>query len=65
MNMTIQRVPLEISLGPELFQMKMQEVPSGLDCCDTNMDDTIVYGKTETEHDNHLEAVIKRIKESA
>jgi hypothetical protein len=58
------RVPMGISLGPEVFQTKMKETLAGLEGCDAIMDDTIVYGKTEAEHDNRLEAVLKRIEES-
>ena len=59
-----QRVPMGISLGPEVFQTKMKEVLKGLDGCDAIMDDTIVYGKSTEEHDQRLEAVMARVRES-
>ena len=59
-----QRVPMGISLGPEVFQTKMKELLTGLDGCDAIMDDTIIYGKTLEEYDRNLEAVLTRIEES-
>ncbi|KAK7088509.1 hypothetical protein V1264_022420 [Littorina saxatilis] len=59
-----ERVPMGISLGPEVFQEKMKETLEGLEGCSTIMDDTIVFGKTEKEHDKRLNAVLERIKES-
>ncbi|KAL8622977.1 hypothetical protein ACOMHN_027098 [Nucella lapillus] len=58
------RVPMGISLGPECFQMKMKETLAGLEGCEAIMDDTIVYGRTEEEHDRRLQAVLKRIEDS-
>ena len=59
-----ERLPMGISLGPECFQTKMNEVLEGLPGCDVIMDDTIVHGKTVEEHDRRLEAVLGRIAES-
>lgn len=59
-----QRVPMGISLGPEVFQHKMKETLKGLDGCETIMDDTIVYGRTMQEHDRRLDAVLERIEKS-
>ncbi|GAB1606983.1 hypothetical protein Ahia01_000981000 [Argonauta hians] len=58
------RVPMGISLGPEVFQRKMQEMLVGLDGCEAIMDDTIVYGRTEQEHDARLKDVLARIRKS-
>ena len=58
------RVPMGISLGPEVFQTKMKELLRGLEGCEPIMDDTIIYGKTIEEHDQRLEAVLNRIKAS-
>ena len=41
-----ERVPMGISLGPEVFQTKMKETLEGLDRNEATMDDTIVYGCT-------------------
>ena len=61
---TFKRVPLRILLGPECFQMKLKETLAGLEGCNAIKDDTIVYGCTEEEQDEHLNAVLKRIEES-
>ena len=58
------RVPMGISLGPEAFQQKMKETLAGLDGCEAIMDDTIVYGKTEQEHDSRLKKVLARVRKS-
>ncbi|GAB1610332.1 uncharacterized protein K02A2.6-like, partial [Argonauta hians] len=58
------RVPMGISLGPEVFQRKMQEMLVGLDGCEAITDDTIVYGRTEQEHDARLKDVLARIRKS-
>ena len=42
----------------------MKETLEGLDGCEAIMDDTIVYGKTEEEHDRRLNAILTRIEES-
>ena len=58
------RVPMGISLGPEAFQQKMQETLASLEGCEAIMDDTIIYGRTEEEHDARLRAVLARIRKS-
>ena len=42
----------------------MKETLEGLDGCEAIMDDTIVYRKTEEEHDRHLNAILTRIEVS-
>ena len=59
-----EKVPVGISLGPEVFQTKMKETLEGLDGCEAIMDYTIVYGCTEEAHDKRLSAVLTRIEES-
>jgi hypothetical protein len=58
------RVPMGISLGPEVFQHTMKETLQGLQGCETIMDDTIVFGRTMEEHDRRLDAVLERIEKS-
>ena len=55
---------MRISLGPEVFQTKVKETIEGLDGCEAVMDDTIIYGCTEEEHDKCLNAVLTRVEES-
>ena len=58
------RVPMGISLGPEVFQTKMTEMLQGLSGCEVIMDDSIVFGSNIEEHDKNLEAVLERIEKS-
>ena len=44
--------------------MKLKETLAGLEGCNAIKDDTIVYGCTEEEQDEHLNAVLKRLEES-
>ena len=46
------------------FPDQMKETLEGLDGCEAIMDDTIVYRKTEEEHDRRLNAILTRIEES-
>ena len=57
------RLPMGISLAPECFQRKMEEMQEGLPGVIVYMDDTVVFGDA-TSHDERLKAVIKRIHES-
>ena len=57
------RLPMGISIAPECFQRKMEELLEGLPGVIIYMDDTVVFGDS-TNHDERLEAVIRRIHES-
>ena len=57
------RLPMGISLAPECFQRKMEEMLDGLPGVIVYMDDTVVFGDAAS-HDVRLEAVIRRIHES-
>ena len=57
------RLPMGISLAPECFQRKMEELLEGLPGVIIYMDDTVVFGDAST-HDERLEAVIRRVHES-
>ncbi|GFO32134.1 Pol polyprotein [Plakobranchus ocellatus] len=52
-----------ISLGPEAFHNKMEEILKGLEG-EPLSDATIVHGKTEREHDKRLHAAMNRIEEA-
>ena len=58
------RVPMGINIGPEEFQRKINETLHGLEGVKAIMDDILVYGKTQKEHDERLKAVLDRIRES-
>jgi transposase InsO family protein len=59
-----QRLPMGITSAPEIFQRKMSELLSGHEGCEVIMDDILVYGRNEAEHDARLEAVLETIKSS-
>ena len=51
-----------INSAPELFQGRMNVTLSGLPGVLCLMDNVLDFGKTQAEHDAHLEAVLKWIK---
>ena len=57
------RVPIGLSLGPEVFQTKMEEILGSLEGCEPLSNDTIVYGKTEEEYDRRLEKPLDKIEQ--
>lgn len=56
------RLPFGITSAPEIFQRKMMETLQGLEGVEIFMDDILVYGATEKEHDCRLEKVMQRIE---
>ena len=57
------RVPFGITSAPEYFQKRMSHILAGLPGIVCMIDDTLVYGGTQEEHDRNLKAVIHSIKE--
>lgn len=58
------KMPFGISAAPEFFQRQMSKILRGLEGVECMMDDILVHGKNEREHDNRLEKVMKRIEEA-
>ena len=56
------KLPFGITSAPELFQCRMNSMLSELPGVLCLMDDVLVFGKNQAEHDAHLEAVLKRIE---
>ncbi len=56
------RLPFGISSAPEYFQCRMQELLKGLDGVVCHMDDILIHGRTQIEHDERLFAVLNRLK---
>ena len=54
------KLPFEITSAPELFQCQMNSMLSGLPGILCLMDIVVVFGKYQSEHDAHLEAVLKQ-----
>ena len=54
-------LPFGISSGSEKFQKCMSQILEGLDGVECNIDDVLVHGATQEEHDRRLEAVLQRL----
>ena len=54
-------LPFGIISGSEKFQKNMSQIPQGVEC---NIDDVLVHGKDQTEHDQRLEAVLMCLVEA-
>ena len=58
------RLPFGITSAPEYFQRKMHKILSGLKGVVCLIDDVLVHGTTQEEHDENLLAVLNRIQEA-
>ena len=58
------KMPFGISAAPEFFQRQMTKLLEGLNGVACMMDDILVYGKNQYEHDRRLEVVMKRLEEA-
>ena len=58
------KLPFGISSAPEHFQRRMSEILSGLEGVQCQMDDILVYGKDQKEHDTRLKAVLNQIEKA-
>ena len=58
------RLPFGITSAPEHFQKRMSSVLKGLEGIVCLMDDVLVHGRTEQEHDERLLAALSRLQES-
>ena len=57
-------LPFGISSGSEKFQKCMSQILEGLDGVECNIDDVLVHGATQEEHDQRLEAVLQRLADA-
>lgn len=55
-------LPYGISSGSEKFQKNMNLILEGMDGVECSIDDVLIHGKTQSEHDKRLELVLTRIK---
>ena len=55
------RLPYGISTGSEQFQKCMNNILEGVEC---EIDDLLVHGDSQEQHDSRLHAVLKRLQES-
>ena len=58
------KLPFGISSAPEHFQRRVSEILTGLQGTLCQMDDILVFGKDQAEHDARLVAVLTRIEEA-
>ena len=57
------RLPFGITSAPEHFQRRMSDILSDLEGVVCMMDDVLVHGQTQEEHDQRLDTVLQRMKE--
>ena len=58
------KLPFGISSAPEHFQRRMSEILAGLEGVLCQMDDVLIFGRDQAEHDRRLEAVLTRIEKA-
>ena len=58
------RLPFGISSSPEHFQRRMSETLSGLGGVVCMMDDILIHGKSQEEHDARLQKVLQRLQDA-
>ena len=57
------RLPFGISSAPEVYQRTMEEIFQDIQGCEVIVDDLLVWGTTEEEHDQNLIKVLERARE--
>lgn len=55
------RAPFGLSSMPEIFNREMDRIIEGLEGVAKSMDDFLIYGKTEKEHDKRLREFLQRL----
>ena len=58
------RLPFGIPSAPEHFQRRMSETLSGLGGVVCMMDDILIHGKSQEEHDAQLQKVLQRLQDA-
>ena len=58
------RMPMGITSASEVYQRRMNECLEDIDGVEVMMDDILVWGKSEREHDEHLRAALDRIRKN-
>ena len=58
------RFPFGITSAPEHFQRRISDILTGLDGTVCMIDDVLVYGRSQEEHDRRLRAVLERIRQA-
>ncbi|XP_064475528.1 uncharacterized protein K02A2.6-like [Ornithodoros turicata] len=58
------RLPFGIATAPEFFQREMLRILQGLEGTVCHMDDVLIFGRNEDEHDKRLHAVLRTLKDA-
>ena len=58
------RLPMGVNIAPEIFQRKMMELTLDLEGVVCYMDDIVVHGRTQEEHDSRLEKLLSTLKQA-
>jgi len=58
------RLPFGITSAPEYFQKRMQSVLAGVEGTVNVIDDTLVFRRNQTEHDERLEKVFQKLEKA-
>ncbi|KAL2098368.1 hypothetical protein ACEWY4_007575 [Coilia grayii] len=58
------RLPFGISSAPEHFQNRMVKVTEGLEGVICHMDDVLIWGSMQAEHDARVHAVLQKAQEA-
>ena len=58
------RLPFGITSAPEYYQRRMSDILTGLEGVVCMIDDVLVHGHTQEDHDRRLNAVLDRIKKA-
>jgi hypothetical protein len=57
------RLPFGLSCAPEMFHKRVVETLAGIPGVLVYIDDILIWGATQSEHDERLQAVLQRLKE--
>ncbi len=57
------RLPFGVKVAPGMFQQIMDQLLAGIDGVIAYLDDIIIVGKSETDHQEKLDAVLQRIND--
>jgi transposase InsO family protein len=58
------RLPFGISSAPEIFQRTMSQILEGLQGVICHMDDILIHGTNQHEHDSRVRAVLQRLRDA-
>jgi hypothetical protein len=58
------RMPFGISSGPEIFHREMSQILSGVPGVICDIDDVLISGATQQEHDERLHSVLQRLQDA-